>query len=306
MKIPNKKLFEDFLEFSQLQIDTWDIDPTYPLLKKVYDERGYRAEQALWHTIVYLTFYHLGSAELFLKEYPHPTRKIKWKTVLPTGTERRGFRGRPDLVQDHLKAICNNLPLETWLGNLITNDSCGSWTAIREEYKKIKYAGDWSSYKLADLLKWVHDAEITAPDFGVGGGGEDAGPIPGLSKLTGLDWKECASNTQLQMDFYELCTERMLTPFVGLDQCETSLCDFNSMVNGRYYVGHDIDQQQEFLETCQPTPSQYIEARKNVFPHKVLGELNGWSGVNKQLKSVYKDTGRIHDPYSHKRQRNKR
>jgi len=284
----DKKLFKDFLKFSQLQIRTWDIDPAYPVLREVYRMRDLEGEEALWHTAVYVAFYNLGSAEYFINIYPKPTTHIIWGVSLPTGTERRGFRGQPHLVKKHLQDVARRIPLVKWVSRMT------SWTYVRDEYSNIKYGGTWSSYKFADLLKWVHGVKITAPDFGVGGGGEKAGPIAGMSLLTGYDRKDCL-NADLQNELYDLCVDRMEYPFEGMDQCETCLCDFNSMADGRYYTGHDIDQQQAVVKTAN---SVYLSARREVFDKRLLGEDSGWIGVRKKLNTLYYETGQIYDPFS--------
>ena len=37
----------------------------------------------------------------------------------------------------------------------------------------------------------------------------------------------------------------------GIEQVETILCDFHALAEGRYYVGHDIDQMQEQLDRAR-------------------------------------------------------
>jgi hypothetical protein len=77
-------------------------------------------------------------------------------------------------------------------------------------------------------------------------------------------------------------------------QVETSLCDFHSLTKGGYYLGHDIDAMQEQLHT---TPSdltpQAVAARLGTIPAAYLGEVGGWSGVDRDRRRAYRDTGRI-------------
>jgi len=78
-------------------------------------------------------------------------------------------------------------------------------------------------------------------------------------------------------------------PFQGLDQLETSLCDFNSLVKGRYYIGHEMDLMMEGLEP----QSIFWEARAKALAHNYLGEFKGWHGVRPELKTIYRDKGLI-------------
>ena len=159
------------------------------------------------------------------------------------------------------------------------------WVAVCREMCSLPQGGPWTAYKFADLLKHVHGAAITAPDVGVGGMRENAGPVSGLVALTGLSWRECANNVQLQRDMLARARAEGV-PLNGLDQLETALCDFNSLLKGTYYAGHDIDVQMEHL----PPVAGLWEARA-VFPDAYRGELGGWAGVRNERKSVYRDSG---------------
>lgn len=293
-KAPNledkEALFEVFCEFAKLQIHSWDIDPTYPVLKKIYDLEEVSRNDRLWRTFLYVTFYSLGSTYRVWKAHPSPELPPLEILNQSTGIERRGFRARPDIVQNHLKAVLDLTggDFAGWV------DSYGSgedgWNKARDGMRSLPWGGNWSAYKWADLLSNTHDLPLVAPDFGVGGGGETAGPIPGMVILTGHPWKECAENISLQTDLYER-TKLAGVPFRGLDQVETCLCDFNSLCKGRYYVGHDGDQQMESFKSGS-VPDLFWEAR-SVLPDEYRGEKGGWFGVDKTLKRVFLEESRL-------------
>jgi hypothetical protein len=158
--------------------------------------------------------------------------------------------------------------------------------------QRLPHGGPWSSYKFADLLAHVHGQPITANDLGIGGGGETAGPIPGMTLVTGSDWRRCSRDVGLQRELLGEARHRGVG-FSGLDQLETSLCDYNSLVRGRYYLGHDIDQQMSALERAG-SPALW-EARA-VFPDAYRGELHDWFGVRKPLKAMWRDQHRLYCP----------
>lgn len=290
-----RPLFDHFLRFAKAQLESGDIDPTYPVLRIAYRDRGYSPERALWYTLLYVTWYSLGSAEKAFSTYPDVPSSIDGPLILPTGTERRSFRGN-DLAREHLNALLQRArthgSLVQWVEAAIGPGGHVGWDRVRAEFQSVRYAGPWSSYKLADLLAHVHGYPITASDLGVGGASESAGPIPGMVKLTGHPWKVCASDRALQADLLRRSIERGV-PFSGLDQLETSLCDFNSLCKGRYYVGHDIDQQMEHLRGA---PADFWAARSEAFPRQYLGERGGWYGVRKHLKDRFL-TGRDLGPF---------
>lgn len=292
----NSYRFHDFCRFASAQLYSGDIDPVYPVLAHVYRADGVTREQALWRTLLYLTWYHLGSAKRAWEMYPSPARVDADRFIsFPTGTERRGFRGNHKAAALFINQFVGGIAgdrLEAFVDGLGTGTA--GWDKARIEMQRAKGAGPWAAYKWADLLKHVHGLPFEASDLGVGGNSETAGPIPGMVRLTRLDWKECALNVDIQRELLELCRDRGGVAFAGLDQLETALCDFNSLSKGGYYIGHDIDDLMTKLEAGACGPA-FWEARAAVFPREYLGEQGqpGWFGVRKELKRVYVDEGAL-------------
>jgi hypothetical protein len=285
----NPDTFFHFTRFAIEHKESGDIDPVYPVLQYVVKSRYdiTTGERAIWHTLLYLTWYHLGSAETVLQRFPEVGRMEEWPfhTALPTGVERRGFRGTAGCVKALEMVnwmVENRTPLNQWLGDVTREGGENGWMALYQDMLTTPHNGTWAAFKWCDLVKNVLCYPITSPDIGVGGKGENAGPVPGLVTLTGRSWDECAYDYNLQHDFYAYCIHNQI-PWDGLEEMETALCDFNSVAHQRYYVGHDIDKQQSDIMGC---PRIYWEARKHVFPRSYLGELNGWDGVRKQLKGT--------------------
>lgn len=282
-------LFDDFCTFAKAQIISGDIDPMYPLLRTFYEDEKLAQEVALWRTLLYVTWYHVGSAEKIWKRIPSP-RSLTPDEIngLPTGVERRGFRGNVHAVR-FVNGVLERAPLglSPWVESLGEGEE--GWDRVRAELQSVAFGGAWASYKWADLLKHVHRLPIVASDIGVGGKGEKAGPIPGMVRLTGKPWQVCAEDVGLQKELLARGREEGV-PFVGLDQLETALCDFNSLCKGTYYVGHDIDVQQEHLKGH--FHGGLWEARR-VFSDRYRGEVSGWAGVRPELKTAYRDRGEV-------------
>jgi len=84
-----KQLFADFCIFANGQLSSGDLDPTYPLLKEIYQAEGLDKERSLWRTLLYVTWYSLGSASRVWDLYPDPALPSPEKVQgLSTGTER--------------------------------------------------------------------------------------------------------------------------------------------------------------------------------------------------------------------------
>lgn len=281
-------LRDDFYASARAQIASGDIDPMYPVLRRFYEAERCEREVALWRTLLYVTWYHVGSASLVWRRIPEP-RPLTEGDVrgLSTGTERRGFRGNV-IAATHVNALLALAQkaggLARFVDGLVGDGGETGWARTREALQVVAWLGPWASYKWADLLKHVHGAPITANDIGVGGNSETAGPIPGMVRLTGENWRECATNIGLQKRLLGEARDAGV-PFDGLDQLETTLCDFNSLCKGGYYIGHDIDAQMDHLNVA--TEPGLWEARATSFESRYLGEHHDWFGVRKNLRPVY-------------------
>jgi len=176
-----------FCEFAKAHIKSRDIDPAYPVLRHCLTEFDDRPDR-IWRTILYVTFYDLGSTELAWAKYPTPPGNVA-PFALPTGVERRGFRGQPDRVAANLNGVLEAGRvaggLDKWVDEQIGDGGEAGWTRARLAFEALPFCGPWASYKWADLLKHTLDEPIDAPDIGVGGRGKTAGPIPGMEWLTG-------------------------------------------------------------------------------------------------------------------------
>jgi hypothetical protein len=283
--------FSDFCRFAKLQIESTDIDPVYPVLRAAY--AGVEREIALWRTLLYVAYYHLGSAERAWSRWPEPGIVPGGQVAIDeTGIERRGFRGN-DHAADFINATLHRAKrqggtLASWTGWAAANGGKKGWSEARDEFESVHFMGPWASYKFVDLLAHVHFYQITAPDIGVGGNAKTAGPVSGLVALTGADWKSCL-NPALQQRLYEKSIDAFV-PFGGIEEMETALCDFNSLCEGRYYVGHDIDQMMGQLDPS----SSFWAHRRTAIPERYLGEVRGWMGVDRARKRYYLDTGTIY------------
>jgi hypothetical protein len=289
--ITREHLWVDFCTFSKTQLWSGDLDPTYPVLRRLYELEKLPLNTALWRTFLYVTFYNLRSAEIVWTKYPEPTEIHEPLLGLPTGVERRGFRGN-DKARLHINYafhFTRGGQFDRWVEACCDSvSSTQGWDRARFAFQQIPGNGGWASYKWSDLLKNVHGALIVAPDIGEPRGGEETGPYAGLARVCGLSIQECLANPDIQKQAYAEALKAVL--FSGLDQFETALCDFNSLCRGHYYSGTDIDLQMSHVAECGDRMQQ---ARLESFPVDYLGELGGWSGVDSERLKVYRDKGAL-------------
>lgn len=273
----------DFLMFSKPYIECRDVDPLYDVLRAVCDLRGYGTKARIKYVLWYQMWYNLASAETAW------THGLNIETAkLPTGVERRGFRNGYNMLRHWDEVICKLLNSD----QLYNVAGTGTWNDVGELLMTVWGNGRWAAYKGCELLQKVCGLPIKPTDMGHA---HSSGPRKGLALLfegapdhdrqdaEAIAWLDEASNDLLAL---------MLSYGIKCDmgEAETACCDFHTLHDGRYYVGHDIDHLQEAINKSDcPTKTQLMYARKISLPNHYLGELNGWSGVDKPRCKLYRD-----------------
>lgn len=293
MEVRDARLLRDFEKFSVVQLESLDYDPLYPVLK--YLVKDLDLEQGIWYTTLYVAYYNLASSHRIFQVRPEVGPVGTPYDRYPTGTERRALRG--GVVDRYLSELRSTLGYRG-LYELYTkgfgSDPEVNWNTARRNVETVWGNGRWASYKTAEILQKVHEWEIWPTDIGNDG---STGPRKGLALLYGSvegngksaiatldkqasDLKRDMSDVGIQLDYGQL---------------ETMLCDFHSMCEGRYYPGsHDTDEMLgRLLKDGGGGLEAVWEAREKTLPHKYLGELGGWYGVDKELCWHYKKTGQM-------------
>lgn len=288
-----QKRFQDYKEWHYLQCATDDIDPVYPVMWEMAQAWGLSRDERAWLCIAHVVYYHLGSTMTLFRRVEHlrdlPTTLSGLDDLgllsLPTATERRGHRDQAQLGK-HLLGLqaMEGQPL-AWLGA-----NGWDWPSLNDRITQLVGNGRWAAYKLAEMLQKVADVPTFATDAGHK---HSSGPRKGLNDLF-EDMPQTSDNSPAAIAILDAYT-RGLAGYLGetdIARVETSLCDFHSLVKGGYYLGHDIDSMQEQLLSPRVDPGEEVWwGRDLVFPAELLGEQNSWTGVRRELKRVYKDTG---------------
>lgn len=298
-----KDLFPDLVKFSKHHIKSKDIDPVYPVL--AYLQRKMDEETALWHSTLYVAWYNIASGvSAFTLNPEFPPKKLKIFQQWPTATERRGHRDWTKLLEhlSHYVQLAREMGSQR---NLLTGSGIGAvygpsdWERVFNRLQVIYGNGRWAAYKMCEILRRVHGWPIQAPDIG---NRFSSGPRAGLALFyTPPEKQNEAAIDKLDRQAADLrtrLTDKGLK--VDFEELETILCDFHSLHQGRYYVGHDIDQMYDQLKEAEEKKWKGWEATKRVWlarlktlPHHYLAELNGWDGVQKKRKKSYQLKGKI-------------
>jgi hypothetical protein len=298
--------FEELVEFMRHMHDSGDLDPLYPML--AWLEREMPEEQQLWLSFLYVAWYNIASGWAAFNMYPHPHEFLprdldpKW----PTGTERRANRGGKvaEHIQDFLLKIASTGIVGWHHLGLKGEDRIEDWYVTNEKIKMLYMNGRWAGYKHCEVLQKVNDFDITAPDMGHA---NSSGPREGLGMLydtSGMNGNDAEIIAELDAMGEDL-TARLNDALPGynleVEDVETILCNWKSLMKGKYYVGHDIDENQEQILVAveRGILTEYQagflwRARKAVLPDAYRGELFGsWEGVDRKRMVAYRETGRV-------------
>lgn len=297
----------DLPEFARWHVASGDVDPAYPVLRALAD-RAADDEARLRFVLLYVAYYDLGSA---LAAWT--AGAWRWGEPLedrasrfPTGTERRGHRVPARLVAhladlDRLAREAGSLT--AWLLAWVrSDDPLVNWRSVSEAVASVRGNGRWAAYKTAELLAEVLGWPLEAPDAGHA---TSTGPRAGLGAVIPAA-AEVHGNTPPAIARLDAMTERLRSALAAAEVdlpvsvLETVLCDWRSVLHGRYYVGHDIDLMAEQVARSVargvlpgPEARHVAIARAASFDPMWLGEWSGWHGVRADLRTAYRDRGVI-------------
>ena len=289
-------LWSDYAYFHEAQTRSRDMDPMYPILE--WFAQDLERDRALWLSFLFVAYYHLGSALAVLELYPSPSVPEQQHLKLPISQPRRGHRDSLKLAQ-HLSSLCSKSEkhggLGAWLDSVTGSaDPIANWKSLNEELMTVFGNGRWAAYKTAEILMKCHGFNLEAPDMGHA---NSSGPRKGLGLFfpglpQGNSPAEISHLDDLSLQVVSFLSDK--TSQVSIETAETSLCDFNALVKGKYYVGIDIDEMQEqLLAVPSSLAGLAFKARYETLPHEYLGELNGWVGIDKGRKVIYRQTREI-------------
>lgn len=289
-------LWEDYAQFHEAQTQSRDMDPAYPVLK--WFAMALNRESGLWLTFLFVGYYHMGSALKAFSLYPKPTVPDEATLKLPISQPRRSHRATLRFAQ-HLDSLCAKAEqhggLGAWLDSACASkDPIANWKTLNDELATVYGNGRWAAYKTAEILMKSHGFNLEVPDMG---NANSSGPRKGLGLFfPGLP----QGNSPTEIQYLDRLSEQVVENLQGkvsqvsMETAETSLCDFYALNKGRYYVGIDIDEMQEqLLRVPSDLTPLAFKARYETLPHEYLGELNGWEGIDKKRKGVYRDTREI-------------
>ena len=239
---PWSAYLDDYVRFHKMQVTSGDVDPVYRVLQEWAPELGPRRAAVL--SFLHVAYYDVGSAVRALANGA-PSTITPPILGYPCATERRAHRSRDQLRKhlDGLQAIEDNVGLFHWAVGY------RGYGPLFEALQTIYGNGRWAGYKTTELLSWsLAPFHPAAPLWEPNDMGHrhSSGPRKGLALLYHGQLPEGTYQPtvdfldQLSVELVEELRERGVEATMAT--AETTLCDFHSLVMGRYYPGHDIHQ----------------------------------------------------------------
>lgn len=280
-------MLKDFDIFSRALIASKDVDPTYPAVKKIIELEGFEPE---WFIFTYVSFYNLESAIKMCRVFPEikdynsrmffDLRNTKCNKF---GHERRGTQRTYETMNDfftYLVAVLGDARFKNFVSGSTNLE-------FRGFIERLPNHGSWAAFKIAELFEKSLDYNnLHIQDLGLSGRDPNSndGPIGGLRWLYSRDFVYDNNWFTTWNDFGSKLAKYWS---VDIGEVETCLCKFHKQVSGKYYIGHDVV---ELCELKQTLGDVKYKAVMNLFDDELW---QGKHGVEKHLKPIYKNTGKI-------------
>lgn len=281
-------LLEDFATFARVHTETGDVDPAYPVLRELL--AGLDEETAVARIVVYVACYNLPQAALTWDKIDTHRDLAHVQARMVCATERRGLRGA-DAMRRHLDSFAaygdHFDGLVPFLRSGFTGNTREDWRTLQANLGLVWGNGRWAAYKTGEILKTVLDWPVTPTDAGHAW---STGPRLGLALL--YPEARGLGNSPDDVLALDAMTDRLVR-LTGhpVEQVETHLCDFHALVEGRYYLGHDIDQQGEQIATAAAVLDDRVLEALTVARIEAFGSLGLRTCVDRPRKTAYRDHG---------------
>lgn len=185
----------------------------------------------------------------------------------------------------------------------VTEIDLNKWISSVETYPLF---GRFSAYLYLETAAWLLDIPVINAEMDWENG---ATATSGLLNLYGYDKAamEYDRTRKLQEPFNHEYMEKLVKPVLkaiaaangdnNITKVETSLCAYRKFFKGTRYNGFYLDRMLEeiiAMKNDYPTiSSELLAIRCNSYSAEYLGEISGWTGIRKDMKKKYRETGII-------------
>jgi hypothetical protein len=292
-----------FAEFCRWELASGGPDPQLAMVHEM--SKGQPEEEHLWRALCWIAVYNVPYGEVLwmnwdsVSAYNRPTELSDWLVKefaskrITTRIERRSTR-RADWMELYLLGALRFVR--------------GTWPELKErvarapspeagyeltwnEVLRLPQVGRYAAIKLIEYLRRYLDLAIVTPDIRP----KDAWsprhtlgyifPDRGLGNKSNTDLAlkmargSCVDAIQLLKDEYDVS--------IDMFQLQVLLCEYReSWESRKQYPGRSLDSELGYAGKAELEwghSSDIWRARKELFPHRHLGELRGWAGTRKEV-----------------------
>lgn len=306
----NWKTFSEFLK--------WEMavgGPDSHMATVIQMSKDEALDERIWRGFCYVGVYNVPSAEKIWQSWPYelakdqPEKLDRWIhdfwPGLTTRRERKCVRS-PDKMARYFMSVVDWMKRGApgWMDP--DSDWEDNYRMAWDDISTIYTMGRYVSIKFLEYGTRSCKFPISLPDLRPKDGWS---PREALCLLfpeydEQLAGEDSPDNLSVANQCAFLAIDRLREEFgvtAGLYQIQTGLCDWKQEWAGRrQFPGRSHDSEIMYHERIQKwwdtnyamdIPSSMFRARYEIFPHEVLGELNGWNEVRAELGYVLRDYG---------------
>jgi hypothetical protein len=297
---------EYFYKYYRLMMCSGDCDPAFPMLNYVCDRFELNLEQRFWLAFLYGTNYCGPTVYYIYNEFPDfenvsMARVRRWwkqnkqKTLFQTDRAKvKNFNYFADIVKSYINLVgsCQEDTIR----------SCKTYDDLYDFASKIFYFGRFSIFNYTQALWELTNVRYEPTFFNLK---EAESCRNGLCYVFNkkhyivrksrprpkIDYDELQRDLSLLLKRTQKKTNKIP---VNIWNVETALCAFKKLFWGSRYLGYYIDRQLEEIKKLENNVTEGVcweplwDFRKEFFDHRILGEVNGWNGIRKNLMYLFR------------------
>lgn len=299
--------WDNFASFCKWEVASGGPDPQIKMVARMSESQVWT--ERLWRAGCYIAVYNVPFAEVLWANMPyHKVKKngVEWMGSwlnanwhrLVTRVERKTVR-RPEWMYEYMNSYYSFITdgsLHKALKHCENMDSEERYLYFWDlTIKDVKRYGRYVALKLLESYNLFCDIELKAPDIRPKDGWS---PRITLSVLFPEYEKEMNDNDNkwnpLVNEVVKQTQANLLRQYgvdINLFQLQVMLCEYRESYHSKkQYPGRSLDSELGYHHKVQSlwgkASDSMLIARAGLFPHKHLGELNGWLGTRKECGQV--------------------
>jgi hypothetical protein len=290
-----------------LELISSDVSSSMPVARTFLKRNKATKSEVVWWSFLYSTCYCIGTASLLytLLDYRTVTKKeleAFWETNksrLIFQTDRKYVKIMNQFV-DIVYGFIQRSNRKPWgyMKQFIKEDSLSTYQSFYKEIGSWRYYGRFSIILLIDTLNSLLKIPMDSPEYDWKSGSTTTSAI--FHVLYEDDrantFEDSGKITSQEVQAFNVLLGKLKEDLRKIDPDSSwttaaispELCEFRKLFKKTRYLGYYIDRKQEelnWLEQRWPEVEGVFqvlwEARKLNMPEEFLGEIGGWSGVQK-------------------------